>query len=215
MADSTPTAANNVCTIEGNAMRSTPLIALVALALLAGCETNSEQQTATTASPSPVVTAAREVVATVEAVDPTERRVTLVGSDGQRRTLVLGSDVRNLDQVEVGDQVVVRYQEALAAELKEPGKPSQVGQVTASAIQAPLGAKPETEVSRQITATVRIENVDPDGPTVSFTGANGILRMIRVQDPNMQAFALTLKPGDEVDITYTEAIALSVEPASQ
>jgi hypothetical protein len=196
-------------------MHPKPLVALFVLAFLAGCETSSEQETTTAASPSPVVAAAHEMVATVEAVDPAERRVTLLGNNGVRRTVILGDEVRNLDQVEVGDQVRVRYREAVAAELKEPGKPSQVGQVTATAIQAPLGAKPETEVSRQITTTVRIENVDPEGPTVSFTGANGILRMIQVKDPEMQAFARTLKPGDEVDITYTEAIAVNVEPAPQ
>jgi hypothetical protein len=29
----------------------------------------------------------------------------------------------------------------------------------------------------------------------------------------MQAFLETLKVGDEVDVTYTEALAISVEPA--
>ena len=162
-----------------------------------------------------MVTETREAVATVEAIDVAERRVTLLTADGRRRTFVLGTDVRNLEQVEAGDQVVVRYKEALAAELKEPGTPSETGQVTATAVQAPLGAKPDTEVSRQVTTTIRIENVDPDGPTVSFAGPNGILRMIRVQDPDMQTFARTLKPGDEVDITYTEAIAVSVEKAPE
>ena len=196
-------------------MRLIPLVAVVSLCFLAGCQSSPEQETATTESPPSVVLDVVELTATIEAVDLDQRRVTLLGTDGGRRIVVLGNEVRNLDQIEVGDQVTVRYQEAVAAELKEPGEPSQVGQVTASAVQAPLGAKPETQVSRQITTTVQIQNIDPDGPTVSFTGANGVLRMISVKDPDMQAFARTLKPGDEVDITYTEAIAVSVEPAPQ
>jgi hypothetical protein len=35
-----------------------------------------------------------------------------------------------------------------------------------------------------------------------------------VQDPEMQDFVDKLKPGDEVAVTYTEALAISVEPAS-
>lgn len=196
-------------------MRATPLVAVTALALLVGCQSSSERQTASTAPPAPLVQEVRQVVATVDAVDLATRRVTLTDAEGRRLPLVVGPQVRNLDQVEVGDQVVVRYREALAAELKIPGAPSRVGQVTASATEAPAGARPQTEVSRQITTTVRIENVDPTGPTVSFTGPNGILRMIQVRDPGMQEFARTLKAGDEVDITYTEAVALSVAPAPQ
>lgn len=199
-------------------MRSTLLVALVApvaLGLLAGCESGAQKEMAAATTPAPVVEEAREVVATVAAIDLTERRVTLAGADGQQTALVAGPEVRNLDQVEVGDEVVVRYREAIAAELKEPGAPSRMGEMTESTTTAPAGAKPGTEVSRQITTTVMIENVDPAGPTVSFTGPNGVLRMIDVQDPGMQAFARTLKPGDEVDITFTEAVALSVEPAAQ
>jgi len=33
-----------------------------------------------------------------------------------------------------------------------------------------------------------------------------------VQDPGMQAFVAKLNPGDEVDVTYTEAIAINVTP---
>lgn len=197
-------------------MRATPLVALATLALLAGCQSGSKQEmAAATPAPAPVVEEAREVVATVEAIDLAGRQVTLVSPDGERLPLVVGPEVRNLDQVAVGDQVVVRYREAIAAELKEPGAPSRVGEMTESMTTAPAGTKPGTEMSRQITNTVTIENVDPAGPTVSFTGPNGVLRMIEVQDPGMQAFARTLKPGDEVDITYTEAMALSVEPAAQ
>jgi hypothetical protein len=48
---------------------------------------------------------------------------------------------------------------------------------------------------------------------VSFTGPQGMLRTITVQNPDAQAFIKKLKKGDEVEITYTEALAISVEPA--
>lgn len=199
-------------------MRSTPLVALTAFALLAGCQSTSEMMAdpaPAAAAPAPMMEEMEEVVATVEAIDLAKREVTLLAPDGELLPLVVGPEVRNLDQVEVGDQVVVRYRAAIAAELKEPGTPSRVGEMTESATRAAPGAKPGAEVAREITTTVTIQNVDPAGPTVSFTGPGGVLRMVEVQDPGMQAFARTLKPGDEVDITYTEALALSVEPAAQ
>jgi hypothetical protein len=50
--------------------------------------------------------------------------------------------------------------------------------------------------------------------TVSFTDPEGLAQTITVQDPKMRDFIKTLKVGDEVAVTYTEALAISVEPAS-
>ena len=47
---------------------------------------------------------------------------------------------------------------------------------------------------------------------VSFVGPAQIERTAEVLDPEMQSFLRTLKVGDEVDLTYTEALAVSVEP---
>jgi translation elongation factor P/translation initiation factor 5A len=196
-------------------MRTMPLAALLALGVLVACESPSEQPKIATAPQKSVVEETREVVATVEEIDLAERHVTLLAPDGRRMSMVVDEQVPNLDQVEVGDQVVVRYREELAVQLKEPGMPAKAGEVTASATEAPAGSKPAAEVTRQVATTVTIDAVDSTGPTVSFTGPDGILHMIRVQDPGMQEFARGLKPGDEVDITYSEALAVSIEPAAQ
>jgi translation elongation factor P/translation initiation factor 5A len=50
--------------------------------------------------------------------------------------------------------------------------------------------------------------------TVSFTDPEGLAQTITVQEPEMRDFMKTLKVGDEVAVTYTEALAISVEPAS-
>ena len=122
---------------------------------------------------------------------------------------------RNLPQVEVGDQVVIRYREAIAAELSQPGQPAGGDEVSAQITRAPLGARPAAEVAQQVKTTVRIDALDLASNTVSFTGPNGIQRTVAVQDPNMQAFLQTLSVGDQVAITYSEALALSVEPVNR
>jgi hypothetical protein len=49
--------------------------------------------------------------------------------------------------------------------------------------------------------------------TVSFFGQDGLVRALTVETPQAQAFIRQLKAGDNVIVSFTEAIALSVEPA--
>jgi len=151
-----------------------------------------------------------EVTGTVAAIDVPGRLVTLKGPEGNLFTVQAGEEVRNLPQVEVGDRVAVRYYEAIAAEMAKPGQEVSAG---ATAMRAPAGAKPAAGLAQEVTATVKIVDVDLATHTVSFTGPEGLAQTITVQDPKMRDFVETLKEGDEVAVTYTEALAISVEPA--
>jgi hypothetical protein len=65
-------------------------------------------------TPGGVIVSTREISAKVDAVDPQKRVITLTGPSGNTAKLKVGDDVKNLDQIKAGDQVVVRYSEALA-----------------------------------------------------------------------------------------------------
>jgi hypothetical protein len=93
-------------------------------------------------------------------------------------------------------------------------KPDQETSASATAMRAPAGAKPGAGLAEEVTATVEITDLDPATHTVSFTDPDGLAQTITVQDPEMQKFVETLKVGDEVAVTYTEALAISVEPAT-
>ena len=54
------------------------------------------------------------VTATVEAVDKDKRPVTLKGPEGNVRTIKVDPRVKNLRQVKVGDELVIRHTEAVA-----------------------------------------------------------------------------------------------------
>jgi hypothetical protein len=60
---------------------------------------------------------------------------------------------------------------------------------------------------------VTIYEVDRVQNIVEVTGPRGFNRRIPVQDPKMREFIRGLKKGDEVEVTFTEALAISVEPA--
>jgi uncharacterized lipoprotein len=182
-------------------MRSTrTAVAAMAIGILAACQTKPA-----------TVERTSEVTATVAAIDVPARLVTLRGPEGNLFTVEAGEEVRNLPQVEVGDRVVVSYYEAIAAQMAKPG---QEASASATAMRAPAGAKPGAGLAQEATATVKITDLDLATHTVSFTDPEGRAQTVTVRDPEMRDFVETLKVGDEVAVTYTEALAISVEPAS-
>jgi hypothetical protein len=61
-----------------------------------------------------------EFKGTVEAIDYGKRRVTLKGPEGKTRTIKVDPSVKRLDEVKKGDQIVVRYTEAIAFSVRKP-----------------------------------------------------------------------------------------------
>ena len=167
--------------------------------------------------PAPItIEGTEEVSATVEAIDLDTRMVVLRESDGTEFALVVDPEVRNLEQVKVGDRVVTRYRESLGAELRKRGDGSSDTQepaVSTTSARAADGAKPSVTSSTQTSQTVRITSVDTKNHVVSFYGSDGLARVLPVRSPQGKEFIAGLKAGDEVELTYTEAVAMSVEPA--
>jgi hypothetical protein len=61
-----------------------------------------------------------EFKGTVEAIDYAKRRVTLKGPEGKTRTIKVDPSVKRLSDVKKGDQIVVRYTEAIAFSVRKP-----------------------------------------------------------------------------------------------
>lgn len=194
--------------MKGFELRSSGTIALAcALLMTAAC----------TSPPEPVnVENTVSMSATVEAVDASTRMVSLRGDNGRTATVRVTDEVRNLEQVQPGDKVVVKYYEALAAKLTKKGESATLGKVDSAigATRADPGERPGAAAGASVTTTVVIDSVDQSFNTVSFRGPNGMLRTVAVETPEGKQFIDRLKKGDEVEVTYTEALAVSVEPAS-
>jgi hypothetical protein len=167
------------------------------------------------AQPAPVSTEkVHTLSATVAKVDAKKRLIELKkGEDTQ--TIEVPAEVRNFDKIKVGDEVVVTYYEGLAAEFKKKGESKTIGVLDASTGTARMpegSAKPGAAVGNRVQTTVTIESVDTKTHTVSFIGPSGLLRTVDVVDPKAQKFIAELKKGDEVELTYVEALAVTVEP---
>lgn len=152
-----------------------------------------------------------EVTATVESVNLETRLVTLKVQDGETFTVEAGPEVRNLPQVQVGDTVVARYYRAIGAQLKPSGSPD-TPVVDMAGERAAEGERPAGVIGTTATIPVTIVATRDEGKVVSFYGEDGLVRVLEVQRPAAQEFVRGLKEGDKVEITFTEALAVSVEP---
>lgn len=152
--------------------------------------------------------------ALVHDVDLTARQVLLETEDGRFLTFDVPDDVRNLEQVEVGDSVNVLYYGGIAASLAAHGD-EPVGMDMATAVaRAEEGERPAGATLNQLTTTVTFDAFDAETGIVSFTGQSGLQRTVEVVDPDMRAFVETLEAGDQVDVSIVEIIAIEVAPSS-
>jgi hypothetical protein len=150
------------------------------------------------------------VTATVQALDLEKRIVTLKGPKGNIFDLKVGPQAKNLKQIQIGDEVVITYYESVAYRLLKPGEAPVPTTETEVVDTAKQGAKPAGVIGVQTTLTATIEALDMNNRTATLKGPDGKTVTIKAQDPkNLEA----VKVGDEVVITYTEALAISVEKA--
>jgi hypothetical protein len=62
-----------------------------------------------------------------------------------------------------------------------------------------------------VTTTVEIMAVAPNGAEATFRGPEGEVRTVEVDDPRTQEKFSHLRPGDSVEVTYTERLALTLK----
>ena len=149
-----------------------------------------------------------KIKATVEALDLDAREITLKGPKGRLITLRVEERVRNLSQVQVGDEIVVRYHESVGLQLRrlEMGELVPYEETTADAAETVQSQTPGA--ARQFTVAAYVEAVSPREKTVTLRGPDGNLFDIYVRDLGLLE---SLTAGDDVLATYTEAAAVSIE----
>jgi Cu/Ag efflux protein CusF len=149
------------------------------------------------------------ITASVEAIDPAARTVTLKGPRGNVVTLPVSEKAKNFDKVKVGDMVVVRYLEALSLELKKGGTGIRERSEREGSATAQPGQQPAAGAARQVTVVADVMAVDEKRQTVTLRGPKQTVDL-KVKDPKQLKL---VKVGDQVEATYTEALAVSVDPA--
>ena len=187
--------------------------AIIIIALAAAFAVNASAQTTVMKSSSQPGKASAEQIVDVTAliigIDRTTRDITLRGPKGNWVVVTAGPEVKNFDQMNVGDQVHARYSEALVLELKKGNDLAVTRTEEKSAQGAMPGAQPHGVAGRRITVVADVIGVNRATKTVTLKGPQ-LTVDVKVDDPDQLR---RIKKGDQVYATYTQALAMVVEAA--
>jgi hypothetical protein len=152
-----------------------------------------------------------KITAAITAIDRKTRDVTLKGPQGNEVVVTAGPEVRNFDQLKVGDNVNIEYVEALTLELKKGGGLVVQRTETAGAGRAKPGQQPGGAAGREVTVVADVVATDAATQTITLKGPQRTVQM-RVPDP--EQFKRIAK-GDQVEATFFQALAVKLEPAAR
>lgn len=146
--------------------------------------------------------------ATIRAIDPATRSVTLRKDNGEEDTFTAGPEVTRFNQLKVGDKIRATYHESLVFQLRKPGAAAPA---TSAALAAGrLKDVPGGGVGAQQTVSVTVKAVDMAAGSITVTAPDNRTLTRKVNDKkDLQGVAV----GDRIDITYTQALLVNAEAA--
>lgn len=143
---------------------------------------------------------------TVESTEQSTRTLTVKDDKGIYETLQAPPEMKRFSELKPGDKITARYYENLVIRLKKPGEAAV--DVDSASVTANKGQRPGGTAAAQRTITVAVTAMDPKTSSVTVQGPNGYIYSRKVADK--KAFAL-LKVGDRLDMTWTDALLISVD----
>jgi hypothetical protein len=192
-------------------MLKVPVIVGIALLLAATpswADTPRLAQAASVPSGPGVATAAiTNLRGTITAIDREKKTVTVTGEQGRRVTL----DIREpatFDVIKVGDPVVAQYVETVVIQARKAGTATPGVKTEAIRMRSKPGETPAGAVAREVTVTATITAIDRAAGTVTLRGPQGDADTVQVKDS--QALQ-SVREGDLVEVTYAQALAVSLD----
>ena len=191
--------------MRANLMKMLGAVPLCAAALSMACATTPKEPKR--------ARIVQEVVAeaSVRSVDAATREIMLERPDGTRIRVVAGPEVLNFDQIAVGDTVIARYAETISARQLGPDEVPLEPEIVVAGGAAEAGARPAAAVGVGLALTVKVESLDLAQNLVVFTDPSGALHAVRPETDEGKEFIKALKPGDHVELMFTEETVISVE----
>jgi len=184
---------------------------LVTIALFA-LQAAAAEEPGATREPGEAATIGATATATVKAVDPAKRIVTLQTADGRTVDVKCGQNVRNFDQIAVGDQVKAMAIDQVAVSLDKgaagAAAPPPSDAVMRVIARAPKGERPGFMIADTVAMSAKIQSVDAAKNTVTLKGEDGKAQTIKVA-PDVDL--ATVEPGDDVVVRATRGLAIVVE----
>lgn len=148
-----------------------------------------------------------ELTATVASLDPATRKVTLVSPDGIKKTVKVGPEAVNFDQLRLGDRLSVTVTEEIIVAVAGKGETLGSGAAQLVAL-APKGAKPGALMAEATQVTAEVTAIDVQNRKATLRFEDGSTRTVAVR-PDVDL--AKRKVGDQVVIRLTEALAIKVK----
>jgi len=150
--------------------------------------------------------------ATITKIDAAKRDITLKRPNGTEVTIRAGEEVKNFDQLKVGDIVTLKQGAALLMELrKTEGSGIRQRSDWVEVFLSQPGQSPGVAVKHTVRAVVNVFAIDRKKKTVTLRGVRET-RKFEVDDPKLLD---SLKVGDQVEATLIQGEALFVERAGK
>ncbi|CAI8802214.1 DUF5666 domain-containing protein [Pseudomonas donghuensis] len=160
--------------------------------------------------------ATEDVVNTkVLAVDLDKRIVTVAGPENSEVPIQVSEQAKALHNLKVGDLVNITVNRSVATVLetdltKTPGISKEAGVIRATKDNP----NPGGEAFRQIKVTSKITKIDLKTHEVTLMPPEGPQKVVKVEDPDLQARMKNLKVGQSVVIVYTDVLTITTRSPS-
>ncbi|MEY4513937.1 MAG: hypothetical protein RLZZ450_6059 [Pseudomonadota bacterium] len=138
---------------------------------------------------------------------------TVILRDDQGRRFAIEADTNAAARLRPNDRIKAVYQESLAFALEDPNKPHDDVETKVEDSDEKKGPD-GVQFGRRITTKVEIVAVAPEGKSVEFRVPEGQVRTVAIDDPKHQSAVQNLHPGDSVQVTFTEKLALAVDESA-
>jgi len=182
------------------------LAAVACVALLLPAANAAEKKAES--RPGGMAVGATKVTATVIAIDHKARTVKLKDEKGNVTELVVGPEATRFNEVKKGDVVTFEYLESVAIDVTPKGAVAPAAGGAAYVEKNKPTQGPGGKMVRTSTITTTVEAIDYKKRTVTLKGPAGDTRTLTV-GPEAKRFN-EVKKGDQVTVTYTEALAINV-----
>ena len=158
----------------------------------------------------PAFAASRSVTmhAVVEAINHETRVVTLKGEQGNSVTFVASDAMRNIDQVVVGDGVLVNMVEEVTVSVHAPGTVDVESAHVVALARAKEGASPAGGILDTTVMTAVVEEINLENNTFKLKSPDGVIDEFEAQNPDNLRRASV---GDIVVMTEPQAIGIMIE----
>ena len=136
-----------------------------------------------------------------------ERWALLKDRSGFTKKFNISDDVRNLDNVAVGDVVYVNYAETMQIMAFGPDAINAGKEVEGIFARAPEGGKPGKAIATAATVVVTIAAIDLKNSLVTLKDKQGNTKTFK---PHLPANLKKVKIGDKVAVSFAKAISITV-----